>query len=282
MSVSRAIAALRKILVGAFVLAVYVFLFAPLVVVVGASFDGGEHAFLNFPPKDISLAWYAKIPARYFETLSVSLYLGAVAAVGSSILGVLAGLALVRSDFRGKAFIATLFRAPLQVPAIVTGFAFLQLYYLIGGATGLFINGTFLGLAIAHIFITVPYVIGTTVAVLHRFNASLEEAAISLGASRWSTFRRVTLPLILPGVYAGALYAFIISFGDVPVSMFLSGTRYTTFPVEMFYGIEMDFDPSILCISTLILIGSFVLIWLFQKLIGLNALLDTGGQSERR
>jgi putative spermidine/putrescine transport system permease protein len=279
MAVARPTVVLRKLFVGAFVAGVYAFLFAPLMVVVGASFDGGEHAFLNFPPKNISLAWYAKIPSRYFETLSVSLYLGAVAAVGSSILGVLAGLALVRSNIRGKALIAALFRAPLQVPAIVTGFAFLQLYYLIGGATGLFLNGSFLGLAVAHVFITVPYVTGTTVAILHRFNTTLEEAAISLGASQWTTFRRVTLPLILPGVYAGALYAFIISFGDVPVSMFLAGTRYTTFPVEMFYGIELDFDPAILCVSTLILIGSFVLIWLFQRLIGLNVLLNSGGHS---
>ena len=279
MTLSRSITLARKWSVGAFVTGVYVFLFAPLVVVVGASFDGGEHAFLNFPPKDISVAWYTKISGRYFETLWVSLYLGAAAAAGSSILGILAGLALVRSNMPGKALIASLFRAPLQVPVIVTGFAFLQLYYLIGAATGLFLNGTFLGLTVAHIFITVPYVIGTTVAVLHRFNLSLEEAAISLGASRWTTFRRVTFPLILPGVYAGALYAFIISFGDVPVSMFLSGTRYTTFPVEMFYGIELDFDPSILAISTLILIGSFAVIWLFQRLIGLNALLNTGGQS---
>lgn len=275
----RIIGLIRKTVVVAFVLAVYLFLFAPLIVVVGSSFDGGENAFLNFPPKDFSLAWYARIPTRYFETLWVSLYLGGVAAAGSCILGVLAGLALVRSNIKGKTLIATLFRAPLQIPVIVTGFAFLQLYYLIGAATGLFMNGTFVGLAIAHIFITLPYVTGTTVAILHRFNNSLEEAAISLGASRWTTFRRVTLPVILPGVYAGALYAFIVSFGDVPVSMFLAGTQYTTFPVEMFYGMEFDFDPSILCISTLILVGSFFLIWLFQKIIGLDVLLNTGGNS---
>ena len=273
----RLLARGRKALVISFVFAVYLFLYAPLIEVVGSSFDGGPNAFLNFPPKDFSFAWYARIPTRYFETLWVSLYLGAVAAAGSSVLGVLAGLAIVRSDLKGKVFIATLFRAPLQIPVIVTGFAFLQLYYLIGATTGFFMNGSFLGLAVAHIFITLPYVIGTTVAILHRFNNSLEEAAISLGANRWTAFRRVTLPVILPGVYAGALYAFIVSFGDVPVSMFLAGTRYTTFPVEMFYGMEFDFDPSILCISTLILVGSFLLIWLFQKIIGLDVLLNTSG-----
>lgn len=267
----------RKVALGATVVAVYGVLFAPLIVVVGASFDGGAHAFVNFPPQDLSLAWYWKIPPRYFEALWVSLAVGAVAAVASAILGVLAGLALVRSRLRAKAAVAMLFRAPLQVPLIVTGFAFLQLYYVLGAWTGLYAMGTFAGMAVAHVFITLPYVFGTTVAVLQGFNTSLEEAALSLGATRWRTFRRVTLPLILPGAYAGALYAVIVSFGDVPVSMFLAGTRYVTLPVEMFYGIELDFDPAILAMSTLILAGSFAVIWVFQRLVGLDRLVGASG-----
>ena len=261
------------------VVAVYGFLFAPLVVVVGASFDGGPHAFLNFPPHDLSLAWYWQIPERYFTALAVSLALGIVTALASASLGVLAALALVRSRWRAKAAIAALFRAPLQLPLIVTGFAFLQLYYLVGGWTGVYLMGTFAGLGVAHVFITLPYVFGTTVAVLQGFNASLEEAALSLGASRWRAFRRVTLPLILPGAFAGALYAFIVSFGDVPVSMFLAGTRYVTFPVEMFFGLELDFDPSILAMSTLILVGSFAVIWVFQRAVGLDRLVGASGGS---
>ncbi len=266
----------RRAALLACVVAVYGFLFAPLVVVVGASFDGGPHAFLNFPPHDLSFAWYWKIPARYFDALWISLALGAVAAAASASLGVLAALALVRSRLPGKAVIAALFRAPLQLPLLVTGFAFLQLYYVLGGTTGLYVMGTFAGLAVAHVFITLPYVFGTTVAVLHGFNTSLEEAALSLGATRWRTFRRVTLPVILPGAYAGALYAFIVSFGDVPVSIFLAGTRTVTFPVEIFYGVELDLDPAILAMSTLILAGSFAVIWFFQRLVGLDRLVGAG------
>lgn len=269
----------RAATLAACVIAVYGFLYVPLVVVVGASFDGGAHAFLNFPPHDVSLAWYWTIPPRYFTALGVSLALGAVAALASASLGVLAALALVRSRWRAKSAIAALFRAPLQLPLIVTGFAFLQLYYLAGGWTGVYAMGTFGGLCVAHVFITLPYVFGTTVAVLQGFNASLEEAALSLGASRWRAFRRVTLPLILPGVFAGALYAFIVSFGDVPVSMFLAGTRYVTFPVEMFFGLELDFDPSILAMSTLILAGSFAVIWLFERALGLDRLVGASGGS---
>ncbi|MCC7273753.1 MAG: ABC transporter permease [Alphaproteobacteria bacterium] len=270
---------LWRAVVAAFVAAFYVFLFAPLVVVVGASFDGGEHAFLNFPPRHLSLAWYLKIPGRYFETLWVSLQLGVVAAACSGVLGVMAALALARGRLPGAGLMAALFRAPLQIPVIVTGFAFLQLFYLASAAGGVPLVGSFAGLAIAHVFITLPYVIGTTAAILQRVNPSLEEAAISLGATRWRTFRRVTLPAILPGVYAGALYAFIVSFGDVPVSMFLAGSRYTTFPVEMFYGMELNFDPAILAMSTLILVGSFAAIWAVQRFLGLNTLLGTGAGS---
>ncbi|MGE0716800.1 MAG: ABC transporter permease [Alphaproteobacteria bacterium] len=266
-----------KAVVAAFVGAFYALLFAPLVVVVGASFDGGEHAFLNFPPQQLSLAWYRKIPPRYFETLWTSLELGLIAALASAVLGIMAALALTRGRLPGAPFLAALFRAPLQVPVIVTGFAFLQLFYLVSAAGGLALAGTFAGLVIAHVFITLPYVIGTTAAILQRTNPSLEEAAISLGATRWSTFRRVTLPGILPGVYAGALYAFIVSFGDVPVSMFLAGTRHTTFPVEMFYGMELNFDPAILAMSTIILVGSFLAIWLVQRFLGLQTLLGTAG-----
>jgi len=272
----------RRIAVFSCVLTVYFFLLAPLIVVAGASFDGGKDAFINFPPEQFSLNWYFDIPQSYFDTLWVSIVLAAVSAAISSVLGVMAGLGLVRSRLPGKVALTALFRAPLQVPLIVSGFAFLQLYYLIGSVTGFFANGTFLGLVVAHVFITLPFVIGTTVANLHRFPVSLEEAALSLGASRWSTFRRVTLPVIMPGVYAGGLYAFIISFGDVPVSMFLGSSKYTTFPVEVFYGLEFDFDPAILTISTIVMIGAFVLVWFFQKLIGLNNILGSGAQAKRQ
>lgn len=257
---------------------VYVFLLAPLLVVALASLDGRPHAFFNFPPRDVSLAWYAKIPARYFETLTTSLLLATVAAVAGCLLGVPAALGLVRGRVRGKAVIASIFRAPLQVPFVVTGVAFLQLYYLAGDVLGVNLVGTFAGLAIAHVFLATPYVVGTVGAVLQRFNPRLEEAALSLGAGRWSAFRRVTLPLIMPGVYAGALYAFIVSFGDIPVSLFLASPRYTTFPVEIFHSIEFDFTPAVLAVSTLIVVFSLAVLWLIQRVAGLDVLVRSGGR----
>jgi putative spermidine/putrescine transport system permease protein len=257
---------------------VYVFFLAPLVVVALSSLDGRQQAFFNFPPQQLSLAWYWNIPWRYFETLWTSLLLATVAALVGCTLGIPAALGLVRSQVFGKEVIAALFRAPLQIPFVVTGVAFLQVYYLAGDLIGANLVGTFPGLALAHIFLSTPYVIGTVGAVLQRFNVRLEEAALSLGASRWATFRRITLPLIMPGIYAGALYAFIVSFGDIPVSLFLASPRYTTFPVEIFHSMEFDFNPAVLAVSTLIIFFSLGVLWLVQRIVGLDVLLRAGGR----
>ena len=251
---------------------VYAFLLAPLVVVAVASLDAARHGHFNFPPRELSLAWYGRIPRRYFETLGVSLVLATVAALIACLLGIPAALGLVRGRMRGREILGAVLRAPLQIPFVVTGVAFLQAYYLVGDLFGVNLIGSLTGLALGHVFVATPYVIGTVGAVLQRFNLHLEEAALSLGASRWATFRRVTLPLIMPGVYAGVLYAFIASFGDVPIAMF------TTFPVEMFHSMEFDFSPAMLAVSTLIVLFSIGLLWLIQRIAGLDILLRGGGR----
>ena len=260
---------------------VYLFLLAPVVVVVGASFDGGKpvagRAFLQFPPSELSFQWYAAIQPRLFDALWVSVGVAVTAALVGTIVGVPAALGIVRGHLPGKTLIAALFRAPLQIPFIVIGIAFLQTYYLISDVTGLGLTGTFPGLALGHVFVATPYVIGSVGAILQTFDRGLEEAALSLGASRWRTFRRVTLPIIMPGIYAGALFAFMVSFGDVPISLFLAGAKYTTLPIEIFHSMEFDFDAAILAISSLIVIASLAVLWLIQKLVGLDVLLRTGG-----
>ena len=156
--------------------------------------------------------WYKQIPATHFRALGLSLGLALSVAFGACLLGIPAALGVVRGRLPGKSLFLAFFRAPMQIPAVVTGVAFLRLYYVVGDATGLFLNATFVGLYLGHLFVATPYVIGTVVAVLQRFNSRLEEAALSMGASPWRTFRRVTLPTIMPGVHAGALYAFMVSF----------------------------------------------------------------------
>ncbi len=273
----RAIANARKAASGLWMLCVFVFLFAPLVVVVGASLDGGERTFLNFPPREISFRWYGRISPDLFESLGLSIVLGLTTAAIGCLVGVPAALGLVRAQFPGKSLVAAAFRAPLQIPAVVTGVSFLKLYYLIGDATGVYVVGTLPGLVIAHSFLATPYVIGTVSAVLQRFNTRLEEAALSLGASRWRTFRRVTLPVIMPGVYAGAMYAFLVSFGDVPVALFLGSSGMQPFAAKIFHLMEFDFDPTLLAISTFIIFGSLAAIYLLQRAVGLEELSRSGG-----
>ncbi len=258
----------------------YVFLLAPLVVVSGASLDRGFETagrpYLNFPPYEFSLHWYFNISEGLYSALGVSLTLGVFVAAVATVIGVSAALGLVRSNLRGKQVIAAFFRSPLQIPFVVIGVAFLQTYFLIFDLLGLQLASTFIGFALAHIFVAVPYVIGSVVAMLERFDPQLEEAALSLGANRWRTFRRVTLPIIMPGVYAGALFAFLVSFGDVQIAIFLGGAKYTTLPVEIFYSMAFSFDPGMLAMSTIIIFASIILLLLVQRLVGLDTLLRTG------
>ena len=272
---------LPKVLVGSIVGLVYLFLLAPVIVVAGASFDGGKsvagRAFLQFPPSDLTLYWYENIQPRLWEALGVSVSVAAVAATVGTVLGVPAALGIVRSNLPGKTLIATLFRAPLQIPFIVIGIAFLQTYYFFADAVGFGLQGTFAGLALGHVFVATPYVVGSVGAALQRFDVRLEEAALSLGADRLTTFRRVTLPIVMPGIYAGALFAFMVSFGDVPISLFLASATYTTLPLEIFHGMEFDFDAAVLAISTVVLMGSLVILYFIQRIVGLDVLLRSGG-----
>jgi putative spermidine/putrescine transport system permease protein len=121
--------------------------------------------------------------------------------------------------------------------------------------------------------VTIPYSVGTVGAVLISANPRLEEAARTLGASEWSVFRRVLLPLIKPGVFAGFFYGFIVAFGDVPIAVFLAAGKFVTLPVEIFQTLQFDFDPAVLAISTLVVFFSALLIVAVQRLVGFDLVL---------
>ena len=272
---------LRSIAVWLLFGIVLVVLLAPLVVVIGGSFSapppgGLIMSYVEFPPRDWTLLWYRRIPVEQFHALGLSILLGIGAASGACLIGIPAALGVVRGRFPGKAVVSAVLRAPLQIPAVVSGIAFLELYYLVGDWTEIDLQGTFIGLLIAHIFLTTPFVFGSVAAVLQKFNPRLEEAALTLGASRWRIFRRVTLPLIMPGVYTGGLYAFIVSFIDVPISLFLSASGLVPYPVELFYAMENEFNPSILASASLVILFSFALLLIMQRLVGLERLLRFG------
>jgi putative spermidine/putrescine transport system permease protein len=274
-------APMGRALIWSVVVIAFVFLYAPMIVVAGASFSGGAHGAIEFPPTDLTLMRYRTIPVSQYRAIWFSLELATVSAVLSVAIGVPAALGLVRGNLPGKAVIAAIFRAPIQIPAVVLGITLLQLSYTASDALNLDLAGSFTALVVAHTFIGTPYVIGTVTAILQRFDRRLEEAALSLGASPWRGFRRVTMPVIMPGLYAGALYAFMVSFSDVPIAIFLAAPDSATYPVEIFQGLEQNFDPSILASATLVIVFCFALMLVVQRLIGLETLLRTGGTGRR-
>lgn len=263
---------LRWLIIGALLFG-YAFLLAPLLMVLLASFAGGQSTYVVFPPTSFSLEWYGRLPSEYFRPTIISILVAVIASAISSALGIMAAFGIVRGRLPGRALLRAYFNAPMQIPFVVTGIVFLQFYYLLYGTFGLRLVGNFWGLLGVHVFITMPYVIGTVGAVLERFDASVEEAALTLGASPWSTFRRVTLPLIKPGVLAGSLYAFVVSFGDIPATMFVTSTATTTLPVQLFHALEFDYSPALLALCSLVVVLSMALIFAVQWLLGFDFIL---------
>ena len=245
----------------------YLFLLAPILVVLGISFDGQSN--MAFPPKGFSLQWYEKLAhnAEFITGFKVSLVTAGGVALLALLIGVPVSLAITRFEFRGKDALAGFFLSPLLVPGIVLGLALLLVL------APLRITGTYAGLIIAHLSITTPYVVRTTSMSLLTLNRSCEEAARTLGASTWTTFRRVTLPLIASGVLAGGVIAFLISFDEAVISLFVVGPQATTLPVEIFHYVETRTDPQIAALSVVLIAISVMFVVIIERVMGLRRVL---------
>ena len=243
---------------------VFAFLMLPVAVVVLASFS--TTSFLTVPPQGVTLRWYGRVleSAEYLDAIRISLLLAAAATLGSLAIGTAASYALVRRFVPGKALVSSFVMSPLIFPGLVIGVALLQFYSALG------ITGSFAGLVLAHLVITVPYVLRTTLASLQGLDAELEDAACTLGANRFDAFRLVTLPLLRPGMAAGGLFAFITSFDNVPVSIFLTGVGQTTLPVKIFTAIEFGVDPSVAAISSLLILATAVALIVAERWVGFH------------
>lgn len=239
---------------------VVVFLIVPVLVVVPISFSSSQ--YLEFPPRGFSLQWYQRFldSVEWTGALWVSVQAGILATVLAGVLGTAAALALARSRFPGKAVVVGFLVSPLIVPVIVLAIALYGVY------AKLKLVGSLTGLVLAHAALGLPYVIVTVAATLQRVDERLEHAALSLGATPWRAFRYVTLPLIRPGVIAGALLAFIASWDDVVIALFISGTRSGTLPKRMWEGLRSEIDPTIAAVSTLLVIVSLALLLVLELL----------------
>jgi len=219
------------------------YLAIPLAVIVGASFT--TTAYLRFPPVGFTLQWYGQFlkDPSYLRAIWTSASLAISAAGIAVVLGVPAALVLARTRFRGRRTLSALFFSPLILPAIVIGAAVLQYASALGFAR------TFGAVLIGHTVIVIPYIVRTTLASLAGFDQSLEEAARDLGDSGIGAFFRITLPTIKPGVIAGTLFAVIISWINVELSIFNTTADLMTIPVKLFNYIQYSVDPMIAAVS---------------------------------
>jgi putative spermidine/putrescine transport system permease protein len=236
------------------------YLILPILVVVVAPF--GDTGYLAFPPKGFTLRWYAAAleDTRYFAGFLTSLQIGAAVALASTFIGVLAAYGLSRYEFRGRAFIESLFLSPLILPTLVLAVS-LSLFFT---RTGL-LTGTS-RLVFAHIIVCTPYVIRVTLPVLRRFDRTLEEAAQNLGATPVQSFFLILLPVIKTGIVAGAVMAFITSFDEVVLALFLASPGQPTLPVMIYSAVQLGFEPTVAAVSGLLVILTCVFMLLYQLL----------------
>jgi len=247
--------------------AILFFLLAPIAIV--SVFAVNPTPYISFPPVGFTLVWFAKFFANpdFINALWISLRVAAAVLVLSMLIGATAALALARGDLPAARLLTAFFMSPLMLPAILTGLALFQIYLLAG------IGRPVWGLVMGHTVVAVPYVIRTTLAVLYNFDRRLEEAAAALGANPLRVFFEVTLPLIRPGVIAGGIFAFIVSFDQFPVSLFLVVPKGETLPVVLFNYMKFDLDGAIAAASMVSIALALTVVILLEWIIGLRAYL---------
>lgn len=254
-----------KLVFGLLGLMAAVLLLAPTVIVVITSFTSGYS--LKFPPPGYSTRWYEALwdqSPELIEAFVLSLELAATATAISIVLAVAASLALARRRETWARAAEALFLSPLMLPALAIGLSLLMLFNLAG--TGL----SFTTLVLGHVAITAPYILRTTTASLAQLDGALLESAHSLGASGVFAFRTVTLPLIAPGVAAGAFIGFMYSFDNVAVSLFLSDARSEVLPIRMWHIIESSLDVRAAAVSGVLIAATIVLMVVMERVAGIS------------
>jgi putative spermidine/putrescine transport system permease protein len=257
------------ILVALAVVALLALLF-PMLVIVLVSFDTGPR--LRFPPQDFSLARYAEMPQLdgFLDAITLSLIVGLAVVAIDLLLGVPAAISLVRGRFRGKALLIGFLQSPMMVPGIVVGVAILLFVSFVG------VNVSIPLLLLSHVVITLPFVVRITYARMESANKTLEEAAEDLGANRWQVFRHVILPHLLPGIVGGSALAFLLSFDNLPVSVFTAPVIEPPLPVYLFQLLLYEIDPVVAPIATLQILITFVVLFVASRTVGTQDVLGRG------
>jgi len=246
---------------------VVAFMAAPLVLVCLVAFTPADT--LSVPWGAWSLRWFRAVfeHSDLMSSFRNSLVVGAFAATGAVLLAVPASLAIARHEFPGRGALNALLMSPLIVPHLVLGVAVLRLFALLGA------RGSTVWLAVAHVVIVTPYALRLMLSALAGADAAIEHAARSLGASRWTVFRRITLSLMLPGVTGGWLLGFINSFDEVTMSIFITSPQTVTLPVRMYMIATESIDPMMAAVSALIVALTALAMIVLDRLYGLDKIL---------
>ncbi len=260
---------LRRWLHVVFCTAVLFFLVAPVLVVIPLSFNAEPYftfteEMLRLDPQAWSLRWYENVltEGRWLPALGKSLVIGIAATLVATVLGTLAALGLSSPEMPGREWIMAVLISPMVTPIIITA-AGMSFFY-----SDLGLGQTFTALILAHAVLGAPFVLIAVSASLSGYNRDLNRAAANLGAGGWTTLRRVQLPLIAPGVFTGAVFAFSASFDEVVVVLFIGGPEQRTIPREMWAGIREQISPEILAVATFLILFAVLLLaavnWLRQ------------------
>ena len=251
-------------LLSIFVVLVYIFLFAPLVIITMTSI--GTENYIAFPPKGFSLKWFLNVfnSESFMKSMSISFAISGISTLIALIIGVPAAYGLSRSNFKGKGALKSFFFSPLIVPGIVVGFSLFQ-FLIVKLALPIYTS-----LLIGHTLVIVPYIIRVVGSSLDGVDYSIEEAAVSLGCTKVQSFFKVVIPNITSGIIASFMLAFINSFNNVPVSMFLTGPGVSTLPITMMNYVEYNYDPTVSALSVLLMIITIGVMFVAEKTLGLG------------
>lgn len=245
---------------------VFAFLVIPLMIITVTAFGSG--AAITFPIQGFTLKWFVKVfqSPSFMASFATSLKVGLLATLLSLLAGVPAAYALARGGLKARNFLKSFFLSPTLVPGIVIGFVLYRFMVL------QLRMPLWLGLLAGHFLLTIPYIIRIVGASMEQFDFSVEEAAWSLGCSRQASFFKIVLPNITSGISSAFMLAFINSFNNIPVSMFLSGPGVSTFPATLMNYIEYNYDPSVSAVSVLLMAATVIMMLIVDKTLGIASL----------
>jgi putative spermidine/putrescine transport system permease protein len=244
--------------------ATFALLFMPILLVIALSF-GGE-SFTTIPPHSYSLRWYRNIFERdeFVSSFLTSLSIAAIVTPVSVLIGTMAAYGLWKHPVRGARALESVLMAPILLPLVVTGLALLVFINRLHFNSGMF------SIVVAHVIITFPYSFRAVLAALSRYDRQLDEAAASLRVGPMAAFRHVTLPLIRPGLFAGALFALVMSFDDFATTIFLISPDTHTLPIAIYQYMEFNLDPTVSAVSSVLVVVAVAGVLLVERLIGMD------------